>query len=100
MALNHQNIEIDHQRVSKIKPFIGQYNWKDIDFPSGRKDWKKFEQNNKKIAFKVLFVPHNTKQIRLAHKSKYNHKRANQVILLMITVVSAGTESKNGIILR
>ena len=100
LALNHQNIEIDHQRISKIKPFIGQYNWKDIDFPSGRKDWKKFEQNNKKIALKVLFVPHNTKQIRLAHKSKYNHKRDNQVILLMITVVSAGTESKNGIILR
>ena len=27
----------------------------------------------------------NTKQIRLAYKSKYNHKRENQVILLMFT---------------
>ena len=33
----------------------------------------------------TLFVPHNTKTISLAYKSKYNHKRKNQVILLMIT---------------
>ena len=28
---------------------------------------------------------YNTKEIRLAYKSKYNFKRENQVILLMIT---------------
>ena len=48
-------------------------------------DWKKFEQNNKKTAFNILFVPHNTKILRLAYKSKYNSKRENQVVLLMIT---------------
>ena len=26
LALNHQNIEKDHQRTSKIKPFINQHN--------------------------------------------------------------------------
>ena len=30
-------------------------------------------------------MSYNTKEIRLARKSKYNHKRDNQVILLMIT---------------
>ena len=30
------------QRISKIIPFIDQYNWKDIKFPSQLKDWKKF----------------------------------------------------------
>ena len=73
------------QRISKIKPFIDQYNWKEIDFPSHSKDWKKFEQNNKTIALNILFVPHNTEKIRLAYKSKHNFKRENQVILLMIT---------------
>ena len=34
VALNHQNIERDHQGISKNKPFINQYNWNDIDFPS------------------------------------------------------------------
>ena len=49
-------------------------------------NWKKFEQNNKTIALNILFVPHDTKTIRLAYKSKYNRKRDNQVVLLMTTV--------------
>ena len=47
VALNYEKIKKDPQRISKIKPFIDQYNWKDIDFPSHSKDWKKFESNNK-----------------------------------------------------
>ena len=47
-------------------------------------EWKKFEQNNMTITPDVLFVPHNTKTIRLAYKSKYNRKRKNPVVLLMI----------------
>ena len=38
--LNYQNIEKDPQRISKIKPFIHQYNWKEMNFPSNKKDWK------------------------------------------------------------
>ena len=33
----------------------------------------------------ILFVPHNTKTISLAYKSKHNPMRKKQVILLMIT---------------
>ena len=44
VALNHQNIKKNPSRISKIKPFIDQYNWKEIDFPSHSKDSKKFEQ--------------------------------------------------------
>ena len=42
LALNLNRINKDPQRISKIKPFINNYNWKDIDFPSTSKDWKKF----------------------------------------------------------
>ena len=56
-----------------------------IEFPSNLKDWKKFEQNNTTITLSILYVPYNTKQIKPAHISKYNNKRDNQVILLMIT---------------
>ena len=84
-ALNHEKIEKDPQRISKIKPFINNYNWKGIEFPSYPKDWKKFEQNNKTIALNILFVPYSTKQIRSAYISKYNNKRDNQLNLLMIT---------------
>ena len=50
-----------------------------------KKDWKKFESNIKAIALNILYVSHNTKEIRHAYKSKYNSNRENQVILLMIT---------------
>ena len=30
VALNYDQIEKDPQRISKIKPFIDQYNWKEI----------------------------------------------------------------------
>ena len=33
----------------------------------------------------MFHVPHNTKEIRHAYKSKYNLERENQVILLLIT---------------
>ena len=34
VAINHKQIKKDHQRISKIKPFIDQDNWKEIDFPA------------------------------------------------------------------
>ena len=84
LALN-LNITDNHpERISKIKPFINKYNWKDIDFPSTCKDWKKFELNNE-IALNILYVPHNTGKIHVAYKSKHNLTHENQVILLMIT---------------
>ena len=85
VALNHEKIDKNPQRITKIKPFIDTYNWRDIKFPSHSNDWKKFEQNNRTIALNILYVPYNTKQIRLAYISKYNNNRDNQVILLMIT---------------
>ena len=84
MALNLDKINDHPERISKIKPFIEEYNWKDTDFPSTRKDWKKFELNNE-IALNILHVPHNNKKIELAYKSKHNLTREKQVILLMIS---------------
>ena len=83
LALNLDKIRKNPQRISKIKPFIDQYNWKDIDFPSTSKDWKQFELNNE-IALNILYVPHNTRKIHVAYKSKHNSTREKQVILLMI----------------
>ena len=84
LALNLDNIDNDPEKISKIKPFIDQYNWKDIDFPATGKNWKKFELNNE-IALNILYVPHNTKKIHVAYKSKPNLTREKQIILLMIS---------------
>ena len=48
------------------------------------KDWKKFESSHE-IALNILYVPHNTKKINIAYKSKHNLTREKQVILLMIS---------------
>ena len=84
LALNLDNIDNHPERISKIKTFINQYNWKDIDFPPTKKDWRKLEFNNN-IALNILYILHNTKKIQLAYRSKNNLTCDKQVILLMIT---------------
>ena len=63
VTLNHREIGKDPQRISKIKPYIDKYNWKDIDFPVGIKDFEKFERNNTNIALNILYVPTNRKEM-------------------------------------
>ena len=41
VALNCKQTEDHPERISKIKPFIGKCNWKEKDFLSHSKDWKK-----------------------------------------------------------
>ena len=65
----------------------------DTDFSSYQRDWEEFEQSNTSIALNILFLSHNSEEVKLAYKSSYN-MRKNQVILLMIN-----DESNNSIIL-
>ena len=37
-TLDYQRIKEDPQEISKIKPYISQYNGKDIEFPSHKED--------------------------------------------------------------
>ena len=55
----------------------------DTDFSSHQRYWENFEQENNSIAINVLFVSHNSEEIKLAYKSSKN-SRKNQVILPMI----------------
>ena len=77
--------KINEQELKKLLKFRRV----DTDFSSYQRDWEEFEQKNTSIALNVLFVSHNSEEIKLAYKSIYN-KRKNQVILLMIN-----NEAKN-----
>ena len=70
---------IQEKQLKKLSKF-GRV---DKDFSSHQRDWGNFEQENNSIARNVLYVSHSSEEIKLAHKSSYN-KRKNQVILLMI----------------
>ena len=85
IAFNYDKIENHPEKINNVKPFINQYDWSEINFPSHVGDWKKFELNNKSIALNVLYVPEDEKTIRHAYKLKYNLTRENQLVLLMIT---------------
>ena len=52
LALNHDKIDRNPQRISKIRPFIDQDNWKDIDYSATSKDWK----NLNKIMNRLLLI--------------------------------------------
>ena len=83
--LHHEEINKNPQRISKLKPYISNYNWKDINVPAGQKDWKKFERNNKDIALNIFSAYPTETKINLIRRSDYNHKRKHIVDLLMIT---------------
>ena len=85
LALNFDKVTNHPERVVKVKSFIDKYNWNDINFPATKKDWNRFEVNNKNVALNILYVPFKTKKIEIAYKSKCNLVRDNQVILLMIS---------------
>ena len=63
-VLNYQNIDSHQERISKLKPFINNCNWKSINFPAGHKNYSAIERNNGGIALNILYVSYNTKQIR------------------------------------
>ena len=74
-ALNYQNIGHHSEGVSQLELFINNYNWDNIDFPAGHKDYFEFEKNNSDIAINILYVPYKTKEIRQAYISKHNKTR-------------------------
>ena len=60
----------------------------EYDFLSNKKEWKKFELNNKSIALNILYVPRNTEQIR--HICKLNmqfviYAKKKDLVLKMTT---------------
>ena len=83
IALNHKQIKGNVQRTTTIFPFVDQYEWKDINFPSQAKDWKILKQTiNQLLSMFCSFHPKTEKrQVNLKH----NQKRQKQVILLMTT---------------
>ena len=66
-ALNHK------QRISNLKPFMGQLWMEKYWFSGNFKRLENFEQDNKTIALNILFVPYNTKQITRSYISKNNY---------------------------
>ena len=42
--LSYEEIKIDLRKITKVKPFTNSYNWKEINFPPEKDDWKKLRK--------------------------------------------------------
>ena len=47
---------MNFQKISKTKSFINKFNWKGINYPSQKGDWKSFEKKNQKAVLNVHSV--------------------------------------------
>ena len=81
-ALHYREIGNHPERISKLKPYVGRYNWDGLVFPVTLQDICGFEKNNEDIAINVLYVE--DKNIEILRKSEY-HDRENIVNLLMVS---------------
>ena len=54
-ALHHEEVKKDHRRISRLRLYENQYNWKGLEFPVSIKKIDKFEKNNPAMAVNVLF---------------------------------------------
>ena len=85
-ALRQEEIKHHPERISFLRPYENQYNWKGLEFPVSIKKIDKFEKNNPGIAVNVLFsnkkcLDEDTYTVR---RSERNVKCKKQVNLLMI----------------
>ena len=55
-ALNYQSIPNHPERISNVEPFILCYNWVDIEFPAGHKDYSGLKKNNSEIALQIYYT--------------------------------------------
>ena len=72
-ALHHEKIEKDVQRISKLKPYVGLYNWDGLEFLVAKEAIGKFENNNIDFAISVLYIT--GKNINIQRKSKYHNRK-------------------------
>ena len=86
-ALHYEEIKKDHQRISRLRPFENQYNWKWLEFPVSIKKINKFDKNHPGIAVNVLFSNKKNENIYTACRPERNVKCKKQVDLLMIVDV-------------
>ena len=68
LSLYHEQIKNNFFRISKIKTYINNLNWDNINFPPQVKDYKTLEMNIKSIALNILNIPYNTRKISHAYK--------------------------------
>ena len=83
-ALHHEDIKQNPEKISLLRPYENQNNWKGLEFPVSTKKIDKFEKKNPVIAVNMLLSNKKSQNIYTVHRSKHNLECKNQLNLLMI----------------
>ena len=73
-----EEIDRDHQRVSKLKGYEGEFDWSGLEFPVSLRDINKFERNNE-IGVNILAIEN--KKIYICRKGKDYDRIVNLMLI-------------------
>ena len=79
-SLYNKEIGNNCNRITKIKPYINNFNWNNINFPPIKQDYENFEINNDNISLNIYELE-NEKIFQL-YKSDYDRKKSNNFIFI------------------
>ena len=79
LSLYHKEVGNNFNRITKIKPYVNNFNWNNINFPPANQDYETFELNNENISLNIYQF--DNEKVSQLYKSKYDKK---QVILLLL----------------
>ena len=70
-VVNNFSINYDKIKKKDLKKLL-KFKRVDTDFSLHQRGQEEFEQNDTSIALNILFVPHNSEEIKFVYKSNYN----------------------------
>ena len=83
----HKQIGKNSFTIPKIKPYVNNLNWNNINFPPKEQGYKTLEMNNNSIALNIL--QHNIEKISQIYKSAFNKRREKQVIFYKVNFATS-----------
>ena len=79
LSIYHKEIGNNFNIITKIKPYVNNFNWNDIKFPPIKQDYETFEINNENISLNIHQF--NNEKISQVSKSNYDKKQVNLLLL-------------------
>ena len=77
-AMKWEEIDRDHQQISKLRRYENDFDWDGIEFPVSFRDIKRFESRNE-IAINILAVE--DKKVHICRKGKEYTRSANLMLI-------------------
>ena len=79
----HREIGKNCFRIGKIKPYVSNFNFENINYPLKKEDYETFERNNELTSLNIL-KPSNAREKVYYHFKSKNTGRETKIYLLLL----------------